>query len=158
MAGSSSSESSIQYMHTWSGLQCHRKRYRVQSVHKNAFLTYTVCSAVVCTTPVVWSQASQVRKSNYVPQKRVDYDPDKSHTCTVYAGTMVQQVILLAPCLYTCTCTQGIHVGNLVDLASSFVIACWCHWTESADLDAWLPKMQVQTALTANKITNKDIV
>ena len=37
-------------------------------------------------------QAAQVRKSNYVPEKGVDYDPDKHHTCTVYAGTMVQQV------------------------------------------------------------------
>jgi hypothetical protein len=38
-------------------------------------------------------QAAQVRKSNYVPEKGVDYDPDKSHTCTVYAGTVVQQVM-----------------------------------------------------------------
>ena len=37
-------------------------------------------------------QATQVRKSNYVPEKGVDYDPDKHHTCTVYAGTLVQQV------------------------------------------------------------------
>ena len=41
---------------------------------------------------MVLLQAAQVRKSNYVPEKGVDYDPDKHHTCTVYAGTMVQQV------------------------------------------------------------------
>ena len=38
-------------------------------------------------------QAAQVRKSNYVPEKGMDYDPDKNHTCTVYAGTLVQQVM-----------------------------------------------------------------
>ena len=37
-------------------------------------------------------QAAQVRKSNHVPERGVDYDPDKNHTCTVYAGTLVQQV------------------------------------------------------------------
>ena len=37
-------------------------------------------------------QATQVRKTNYVPEKGVNYNPDKNHTCTVYAGTMVQQV------------------------------------------------------------------
>ena len=37
-------------------------------------------------------QATQVRKTNYVPEKGVNYTPDKNHTCTVYAGTMVQQV------------------------------------------------------------------
>ncbi|DBA71770.1 TPA: hypothetical protein ACH3X2_011036 [Trebouxia sp. C0005] len=37
-------------------------------------------------------EAAQVRKSNYVPEKGMDYDPDKNHTCTVYAGTVVQQV------------------------------------------------------------------
>ena len=38
-------------------------------------------------------QAAQVRKSNYVPEKGRDYNPDKNHTCTVYAGTVVQQVM-----------------------------------------------------------------
>ncbi len=42
---------------------------------------------------VLRMQAAQVRKSNYVPEKGMDYDPDKNHTCTVYAGTVVQQVI-----------------------------------------------------------------
>lgn len=37
-------------------------------------------------------QAAQVRKSNYVPEKGVDYDADKHSTCTVYAGTLIQQV------------------------------------------------------------------
>ncbi len=37
-------------------------------------------------------QATQVRKSNHVPGKGVDYDPDTHRTCTVYAGTVVQQV------------------------------------------------------------------
>ncbi|KAL0048212.1 hypothetical protein WJX82_010068 [Trebouxia sp. C0006] len=37
-------------------------------------------------------EAAQVRKSSYVPEKGMDYDPDKNHTCTVYAGTVVQQV------------------------------------------------------------------
>ena len=42
-------------------------------------------------------QAAQVRKTNYVAEKGVDYDPDKHHTCTVYAGTMVLQVDAM-PC------------------------------------------------------------
>lgn len=37
-------------------------------------------------------QAVQVRKCGYVPDAHVDYDPDSYHTCTVYAGTVVQQV------------------------------------------------------------------
>ncbi|KAL0027251.1 hypothetical protein WJX77_006828 [Trebouxia sp. C0004] len=37
-------------------------------------------------------EATQVRKSNYVREKGVDYDPEKHRTCTVYAGTLVQQV------------------------------------------------------------------
>ena len=43
--------------------------------------------------PTAWAvQAAQVRKSHYVPDKGVEYDPEKHHTCTVYAGTIVQQV------------------------------------------------------------------
>ena len=37
-------------------------------------------------------EAVQVRKSSYVPDEGVEYDPDKYHSCTVYAGTIVQQV------------------------------------------------------------------
>ena len=37
-------------------------------------------------------QATQVRKSKYVREKGVDYDPDTHRTCTVHAGTVVQQV------------------------------------------------------------------
>ena len=42
-------------------------------------------------------QAAQVRKSNYVPEKRVDYDPDKHSVCTVYQGTIIQQVAFAPP-------------------------------------------------------------
>ncbi len=48
---------------------------------------------VLCSNAVLRMQAAQVRKSNYVPEKGMDYDPDKNHTCTVYAGTLVQQVM-----------------------------------------------------------------
>lgn len=41
-------------------------------------------------------QAAQVRKSSFVPEGRVvktnGYHPDTHHTCTVHAGTFVQQV------------------------------------------------------------------
>ena len=37
-------------------------------------------------------QAAQVRKSNYVPERGLDYDPETNNTSTVYAGTTVQQV------------------------------------------------------------------
>ena len=40
-------------------------------------------------------EAVQVRKSSYVPDEGVEYDPDNYHSCTVYAGTIVQQVGLL---------------------------------------------------------------
>ena len=41
-------------------------------------------------------QAEQVRKSRYVPEFCVDYHPDKYQSCTVYAGTVVQQVCPLS--------------------------------------------------------------
>lgn len=47
---------------------------------------------MLCSNAILLMQAAQVRKSNYVPEKGLDYDPDKNHTCTVYAGTIVQQV------------------------------------------------------------------
>ncbi|KAL0030049.1 hypothetical protein WJX79_003470 [Trebouxia sp. C0005] len=37
-------------------------------------------------------EATQVRKSNYVYENGVDYDPERHRTCTVYAGTVIQQV------------------------------------------------------------------
>ena len=41
-------------------------------------------------------QAAQVRKSSFVPEggvvKTNGYHPDTHHTCTVHAGTFVQQV------------------------------------------------------------------
>lgn len=79
------------------------------------------CSRSSENTAVVWSQASQVRKSNYVPEKGMEYDPDKNHTCTVYAGTMIQQVTLHAPCLCTYICTQDMLVGSPIDVS-----ACIC--------------------------------
>lgn len=40
------------------------------------------------------AQAEQLRKSAYVPEPGIDYDPDKHLTCTIYAGSMVSQVSL----------------------------------------------------------------
>ena len=37
-------------------------------------------------------QAAQVRKSSYVADPGVDYDPDSYHACTIHAGTIVMQV------------------------------------------------------------------
>jgi len=37
-------------------------------------------------------QAAQVRKDSYMPEQGHVYDPDTCHACTIYAGTMVQQV------------------------------------------------------------------
>jgi len=37
-------------------------------------------------------QAAQVRKDSYVPEPGHVYDPEACHACTIYAGTMVQQV------------------------------------------------------------------
>lgn len=37
-------------------------------------------------------QTAQVRKTGYVLDVGQDYHPDKYHSCTIYAGTMVQQV------------------------------------------------------------------
>ena len=56
-------------------------------------LSHNVSHPLLCSSAAFLMQAAQVRKTNYVPEKGVDYDPDKSHTCTVYAGTVVQQVM-----------------------------------------------------------------
>ncbi len=40
----------------------------------------------------VMLQAEQLRKCAYVSASDQDYDPEKDRTCTIYAGTMVQQV------------------------------------------------------------------
>ena len=37
-------------------------------------------------------QATQERKVAYVPDKGLDYHPDKNIASTIYAGTVVQQV------------------------------------------------------------------
>ena len=37
-------------------------------------------------------QAAQVRKAAFVPEDGVRYNPDRHQSCTVYAGTTVQQV------------------------------------------------------------------
>ena len=42
-------------------------------------------------------QAVQVRKSSYVADKGISYNPDLCHECTVFAGTVVRQV-----CVHTC--------------------------------------------------------
>jgi len=59
-------------------------------------LCHAVCATHLprlCISPAMFvMQATQVRKSNYVREKGVAYDPDKHRTCTVYAGTLVQQV------------------------------------------------------------------
>lgn len=38
-------------------------------------------------------QAKQVRKSGYVPDAGVEYDLDSYNSCTIQAGTQVQQVL-----------------------------------------------------------------
>ncbi len=48
---------------------------------------------IVCSTEVVYVQAKQVRKASYVPEAGGDYHPDAQPSCTVYAGTLVHQVI-----------------------------------------------------------------
>lgn len=69
---------------------------------------------------MVGLQASQLRKSNYVPEKGVDYDPDKANSCTVYAGTVVQQVTPHPPCPCAMFVRQlhcrGLHVVHCVVL------------------------------------------
>jgi len=42
----------------------------------------------------VMLQAEQLRKSAYVSAPGQDYDPEKDRSCTIYAGTMVQQVTI----------------------------------------------------------------
>ena len=37
-------------------------------------------------------QAEQLRKCAYVSAPGQDYDPERDRSCTIYAGTMVQQV------------------------------------------------------------------
>ena len=42
-------------------------------------------------------QAAQVRKAAFVPEDGVRYNPDQHQSCSVYAGTTVQQVRTLPP-------------------------------------------------------------
>ncbi|KAL0049927.1 hypothetical protein WJX82_000871 [Trebouxia sp. C0006] len=41
---------------------------------------------------MISGEAKQVRKASYVPEAGGDYHPDAQPSCTVYAGTLVQQV------------------------------------------------------------------
>ena len=69
-------------------------------------------------------QTEQLRKSACVPEDGVDYHPDRHRSCTIYAGTMVQQVrqqptFLIVSrlqvsasaflCCVLCTTTLGLH-------------------------------------------------
>ena len=56
-------------------------------------------------------QAAQVRKSSYVSDPGVQYDPDSYHTCTVYAGTIVQQVST-----YPKSCSKKGDLWSLISL------------------------------------------
>ena len=38
----------------------------------------------------VCAQAAQVRKSSYIGDKDLPYQPDAHHECTVFAGTIVR--------------------------------------------------------------------
>jgi len=51
-------------------------------------------------------QAAQVRKNGYVPEPDVKYQPDLHNYCSMYAGTMVQQVPSCTACL-VCTSVYG---------------------------------------------------
>lgn len=50
-------------------------------------------------------QAEQLRKSGYVPEGTKEYDPDWHRSCTIYAGSMVQQVQQPAPVCISVPCT-----------------------------------------------------
>jgi len=63
------------------------------NMHVRTQIMQCASHCLLCSNAVLRMQAAQVRKSNYVPEKGRDYDPDKNHTCTVYAGTVVQQVM-----------------------------------------------------------------
>ncbi len=77
-------------------------------------------------------QAKQVRKSGYVPDGTVDYDPDSHHGCTVYAGTKVQQVIELLGMLQE---LAHLHYGDttagLCEASSSSAAMDQYHTTET---------------------------
>ena len=45
----------------------------------------------------VCAQAAQVRKSSYIGDKDLPYQPDAHHECTVFAGTIVRQVLHILP-------------------------------------------------------------
>jgi hypothetical protein len=49
----------------------------------------------MCSILAGFVQAKQVRKASYVPEAGGDYNPDAQPSCTVYAGTLVHQVIQL---------------------------------------------------------------
>lgn len=43
------------------------------------------------------AQAAQVRKSSYIGDQDLPYHPDAYHECTVFAGTIVRQVLRRLP-------------------------------------------------------------
>lgn len=51
----------------------------------------------VCVCVCVCAQAAQVRKSSYIGNKGLPYLPDAYHECTVFAGTIVRQVLEVLP-------------------------------------------------------------
>ncbi len=50
-------------------------------------------------------QAAEVRKNGYVPEPDVKYQPDLHKSCSVYAGTMVQQVPSPSACSACLVCS-----------------------------------------------------
>lgn len=57
-------------------------------------------------------QAEQLRKCAYVSAPGQDYDPEKDRTCTIYAGTMVQQV--------NTTCALLLCTTDMISLVPSY--------------------------------------
>ncbi len=61
-------------------------------------------------------QAEQLRKCAYVSAPDQNYDPEKDRTCTIYAGTMVQQV--------STTCVLLLCTAKMASLVPSCI--CFC--------------------------------
>ena len=66
-----------------------------------------------------------MRKSGYVPEKGVDYDPDRNHTSTVYAGTMVQQVCSLYSFDFGLRPGPGFATNCFLRLVSAQLAVAW---------------------------------
>ena len=69
-------------------------------------------------------QAAQVRKASFVPdnQHLAPYDPETHHSCTVHAGTYVQQVWACHP-LSSTTQASARSARCRHNLCTSFVLA-----------------------------------